>query len=96
MMDRALQAVETKMATAGKAEQFEILKPWLVGDTEKLSQAGAAANLNLRPGAVKVAIHRLRGDFRKAVRTEIAHTVGAEGDVNEELQYLIQVLAKSP
>jgi RNA polymerase sigma-70 factor (ECF subfamily) len=43
-------------------------------------------------GAVKVAVHRLRQRFRDAVKGEIAHTVPAESDVDEELRYLLAVL----
>ena len=59
-MDRALAALQREFSEAGKAAQFETLKPWLVGDTPATSQADAARQLDLTEGAVKVTIHRLR------------------------------------
>jgi RNA polymerase sigma-70 factor (ECF subfamily) len=47
----------------------------------------------MSPGAVKVAIHRLRQRFRAAVEAEIAQTVQAETDLKAELHYLLQVLS---
>jgi RNA polymerase sigma-70 factor (ECF subfamily) len=88
---RALEAVGGEMRAAGKGAQFETLKPWLSGGATQ-SQAEAAARLGLNEGTVKVTIHRLRQRFREAVKTEIAHTVPAESDIDDELRHLIAVL----
>ncbi len=90
---RALEAVGGELRAAGKGAYFETLKPWLsAGATQP--QAEVAARLGLSEGAVKVAIHRLRQRFREAVKAEIAHTVPAESDIDDELRHLIAVLAK--
>ena len=94
ILDRALTALATEHQAAGKAAQFETLKPWLTGDTENLSQADAARRLDVNEGAVKVAIHRLRKRFRELVKTEIALTVGDGADVQAELNYLLEVLSR--
>jgi RNA polymerase sigma factor (sigma-70 family) len=94
LMDRALSALERELSGLGKAEQFETLKPWLVGETAGLSQVQAAAKLGLNEGAVKVAIHRLRKRFRELVRAELAQTVHQPGEVDEELRYLVEVLSR--
>ena len=44
-------------------------------------------------GAVKVAIHRLREQFRKAVCHEIRQTVTSPEEEAAELRYLIVVLS---
>ena len=49
--------------------------------------------LGVTTGAVKVMIHRLRKTFRAAVEAEIAQTVPATEDIDEELCYLIEVLS---
>ena len=94
ILDRALAALAAEHAAAGKAAQFETLKPWLTGDSEKLSQAEVARQLDLNEGAVKVAIHRLRKRFRELVKAEIAQTVGGGEDVQAELNYLLEVLSR--
>jgi RNA polymerase sigma-70 factor (ECF subfamily) len=92
VMERGLTTVADSFEQAGKAKQFEILKPWLMGDAEGFSQQQAAAELGMTGGAVKVAIHRLRQKFGEAIRREISETVGSEQEVQEELRYLIEVL----
>jgi RNA polymerase sigma-70 factor (ECF subfamily) len=92
VMGRGLDAVRDSFARAGKADHFEVLKPWLIGDVESLSQADAAAGLGIGTGAVKVAIHRMRQKFGEAIRREIAETVDTEEEIAGELRYLIEAL----
>jgi RNA polymerase sigma-70 factor (ECF subfamily) len=93
VLDLALAALAAEHERQGKAEQFQLLKPWLTGDVAGVSQADAAAQLGLREGAVKVAIHRLRKRFRDLVKAEIAQTVSTEQEAREELRYLIEVVS---
>ena len=92
VIQRGLTSVEASFAKGGKEMQFEVLKPWLMGDAEGSSQAEVAAQLGMTPGAAKVAIHRLRHKFGEAIRREIAETVDTDEEVQEELRYLIEVL----
>jgi RNA polymerase sigma-70 factor (ECF subfamily) len=93
VMDRALKAIGDEFLREGKSAHFEALKPWLVGDTPKLSQAQVAAQLSWSESAVKVGVHRLRKRFRESIRGEIAQTVGEGADVDTELRYLVEVLS---
>jgi RNA polymerase sigma-70 factor (ECF subfamily) len=93
VLARALNILATEQSAAGKGEQFNVLKPWLTGDNEHLSQSEAAGQLGLNEGAVKVAIHRLRKQFRELVKAEIAGTVETPAEIQDELRYLIEVLA---
>jgi RNA polymerase sigma-70 factor (ECF subfamily) len=94
VMDRALNALEAEFTAADKAGQFRCLQPWLVGETEALSQADAARQLGLTEGAMKVAIHRLRKRFRELLRAQIAQTVVEGEEVDAEFRYLIEALAQ--
>ncbi len=93
IMARALEALQKEFTAAGKADQFDALKPWLMGEAPSMSQADAARHLGLSEGAVKVVIHRLRKRFRDAVRAEIAQTLRDPSLVDEELRHLIEALA---
>jgi RNA polymerase sigma-70 factor (ECF subfamily) len=93
VMDRALSALELEFRAAGKLEQFQQLKPWLMGERPAGSQAAAARQLGLSEGAVKVAIHRLRRRFGEAVRSEISQTLRDPALIQEELQHLIASLS---
>jgi RNA polymerase sigma factor (sigma-70 family) len=93
VMDRAFNVVSSDFTREGKKDQFDALKPWLVGDTERLSQAEVALQLGWSETAVKVAVHRLRKRFRDAVRTEIVQTLADGADIDDELRYLVLVLS---
>jgi predicted amidophosphoribosyltransferase len=58
------------------------------------AQAEPAAKLGMTESAVKVAIHRLRKKFRDAIRAEIAQTLGEGGAIDDELRYLVEILAR--
>jgi RNA polymerase sigma-70 factor (ECF subfamily) len=92
VMDRALKALAAEMAAAGKQEQFEVLKPWLAGDAECLSQAEAGRKLGMSECAVGVSIHRLRKQFRNLVKGEIFQTIADPAEVQGELNYLVEAL----
>ena len=94
LVDRTVAALATEAEADGKGQQFNVLKPWLLGEVPSLSQADAARELGLSEGAVKVAVHRLRRRFRDLVKAEIAQTVGDPAQVAEELRYLVEVLAQ--
>jgi RNA polymerase sigma-70 factor (ECF subfamily) len=93
VMDQAFNVVSSDFTREGKKDQFDALKPWLVGDTERLSQAEVALHLGWSETAVKVAVHRLRKRFREAVRLEIAQTLADGADIDDELRYLVLVLS---
>lgn len=95
VMARALAVLESEFTAVTKADHFEVLKPWLMGEAPSMSQADAAQRLSLSEGAVKVMIHRLRRRFREAVRTEISQTLRepAPALVDEELRHLIAALS---
>ena len=92
VLDRALAALAAENKTAGKSVQFEVLKPWLTGDTENLSQADAARDLAINEGALKVAIHRMRRRFRELVKQEIGQTLRDPSQIDNELSCLVAAL----
>jgi RNA polymerase sigma-70 factor (ECF subfamily) len=90
LLDRALAVLTTEHQGAGKSAQFEVLKVWLTGDNENISQLEAARQLGMNEGTVKVAIHRLRRQFREVIKMEIGRTVQDPSQVNEELRHLLE------
>lgn len=92
LLDRSYATLAAEWKAAGRLRDFDLLKPWLIGDTESLSQADAARQLGMREGAVKVAIHRLRTRFRQIIRADIAQTVADPTEVTDELRYFARVL----
>ncbi|XOV71581.1 MAG: RNA polymerase sigma factor [Verrucomicrobiota bacterium] len=94
LLDRALRALQTDEEARGGGKPFEILKPWLTGEQGETAQTETAAALGLTANATKVAIHRLRKKFRQQVRNEITQTITQSCNIEEEWEYLKQVLLK--
>jgi len=88
LLDRVLSRLRAEMVRDGKMVQFEHLKTYLVGDLPQLSYAQSATALGMSEGAVKVAVHRLRGRYRDLVRDEITQTVSSPSEVEDELKHL--------
>jgi len=91
---RALGQLEAEFATDGKATHFAALKllfhPPAPGEYEAV-----AAGLGLRPGLMATVVSRLRLRLRlrALVRAEIAHTVATVSEVEEEVRYLVELIA---
>ncbi len=94
LLDMTVRRLEAEYDEAGKGGDFESLKDCLAAQRGEIEYAAIAARLGMAEGAARVAVHRLRKRFRELYRLEIARTLAAEGDVETELRYLAQVLAR--
>ncbi len=92
LLDQVLMRLGDEYRTAGNMGLFEHLKALLTDEPDRLSQAQIANELGMTENAVKQAFHRLRERYRQLLREEIAHTVMAPGDIEDELRHLIAVL----
>ena len=93
LIEAVLAHLRESYAADGRLPVFETLKGFIWGDQTTLFYADVAVPLGLTEGAVKVAVHRLRGRYRELLRAEVAKTVATPGEVEEELRYLIAVLS---
>ena len=90
ILERALARLRQEHVAQGKQALYEALAPALTGD-DSTSHANLAARLGLSPGAVAVALHRLRRRLRELVRYEVLQTVGSAGDLEAEMRHLLTV-----
>jgi DNA-directed RNA polymerase specialized sigma24 family protein len=95
LLARALARVRASYEKGGRAELFDVLKPFIWGAASAGGTEAAAVALGLGEGAARVAVHRLRQRFRETLREEVAATVEDPSAVDGELRYLIRVLARS-
>lgn len=93
VMEQTVARLRQEYIAAGRAELFEELKHFQPGEEAVPSYAEAAVRLGLTESAVKSAIYRLRQRHGDLLREEIAHTVATPAEVDEEIRYLIAVLA---
>jgi RNA polymerase sigma-70 factor (ECF subfamily) len=91
-LDRATARLRREWETAGKAQAFDQLQPYLAGDHQAPPQTEVAAQLGLSEGALRVAVHRMRRRYRELVRDEIAPTVAAEDEIEDEIRHLMIAL----
>jgi RNA polymerase sigma-70 factor (ECF subfamily) len=90
-----MQALREEFRAAGKEADFDVLKAALSAPTDRLRYAEMAVAIQSSEGAVRVAAHRLRKRFRERFRLEVAHTVAAHEDIDEEVRHLVSVLARA-
>ena len=91
----ALNSLRTELQAEGRLALFEELNAFLAGGTVLPSYDDASAQMRLPKATVKTHVHRLRQRYREIVRREIARTVSAPHEVDEELRYLCNVLAEA-
>jgi RNA polymerase sigma-70 factor (ECF subfamily) len=92
VLEQALTRLDAEYRAAGTGPLFDKLKELLVGEEGRPLQAEIATELGMTENAVKQAFHRFRQRYRMLLREEVAHTVLAPGDVEDELRHLISVL----
>ena len=76
-----------------KGTRYAALQPYLANGASR-PHAETAAQLGMSEGAIKVAVHRLREQFRQTLRDEIAATVDNEAEIDEERGFLLAALSR--
>ncbi len=94
LLDRVLNRLRSVYEDSGRGEHFAALQPCLVGSRETQPYSELATRLGMTEGAVKVAVHRLRKEYRETLREEIAQTVSSPAEVDDELRHLFAVLSR--
>jgi RNA polymerase sigma-70 factor (ECF subfamily) len=88
VLEQAMDRLQDEWKRSEKAAQFEALKGYLTPGKESTTYREIAQSLDMKEGAVKVAVHRLRRAYRAQLRAVIAETVATEDDVEEEIRDL--------
>jgi len=91
LLDQVLARLRDEFTREGKERVFDELKAALTG--AKIPYAEIATRLDLKEGAVRTAVHRLRTRYRDLLRAEIAETVASPAEVDAEMQHLFAALA---
>jgi RNA polymerase sigma-70 factor (ECF subfamily) len=91
-LEEVITRLGNEYRAAGNAALFDQLKKLLTDEPDRPSQAEIAEEFGMTENAVKQAFHRLRQRYRELLHEEIAHTVIAPGDIEDELRHLVAVL----
>jgi len=93
LLEQVLARLADELNASGKAKLFEELKIFLSGDEGQMSYAAIAQRVAMSEGTLRVTVHRLRQRYRELLRLEIANTVGAPEEVDDEIRYLFASLS---
>jgi RNA polymerase sigma-70 factor (ECF subfamily) len=92
VMEQALGRLGKEYGTAGNAALFEQLSGFLSREAGPGEYDSAAQPLGMSPGAMAVAVHRLRQRYRECVRFELSQTVTSHEDLELEMKHLFEAL----
>lgn len=92
LLDQVRGRLRDEFTAAGREAHYVVLQPYLTGADDSPSHREVGERLEMSPGAVKVAVHRLRRRFRELLRLEISNTVADEESVDDEIGELFAAL----
>lgn len=93
VLSRALSKVESGYARRGRAEVFEAIKAGLLRPGGISDAPAVAEKLGIPEAQVRLAVYRARQRLAESLRSEVAATVESAADADEEVRYLIGVIA---
>jgi RNA polymerase sigma-70 factor (ECF subfamily) len=93
VLDAAHATLRARAEVAGKAQTFALLGPFLAREPQPGEYDALEPLLALRPGAIAVAVHRLRQQFRDVLREELGAGRIAAAEVDEEMRHLVAALS---
>lgn len=94
LLATVLDDTRRRYAADGRERLFDRLSIFLTADGEGGTHAAAAADLEMTPGAVKVAVHRLRRRYRQALLRRVADTVASPDEIEDEIRILLGSVAR--
>jgi RNA polymerase sigma factor (sigma-70 family) len=92
VMDRAFESLGEEYARRGQAALHQALQAALLAEGEDIDRARLAAQLEMEPGALRVALHRMRKRLRDHIESEVCETLGPEVGVQAEIEDLFDAL----
>jgi RNA polymerase sigma-70 factor (ECF subfamily) len=93
LLEQAAERLKEEYRIAGKAELYQRLQLFESGDKDTPAYAQVAPTLGLSESGLRSAVLRMRRRHRELVREEVAQTVNAPDEVDEEIRYLIRVVS---
>ena len=92
VLDHVMARLGDEYRAAGNIQLFDRLQKSLTDEPDRPSPANTAREFGMTEAAVRQASYRLRQRYRQLLREEIAHTVMAPADIDDELRHLVTVL----
>jgi DNA-directed RNA polymerase specialized sigma24 family protein len=90
----AFKALESGSSATQAA--LPALRPWILADPGETTLKELARSQGRTHAAVRAQLHRLRKEWRQAIRSAVGRTVSHPEDIDDELRHLAQVLSRHP
>lgn len=94
LLERVMELLRAELVAVGKADQFDKLKDFLIGERDGRTYEEVAATLGTTSAAAKMAASRMRRRYRRLLREEIAQTVAGPAEVDQEIRDLFETLGR--
>lgn len=94
VVHNGVERLRQEYETDGKAGLFAELKPYLSRPPDRAAYVSAGQRLGMNAPTVATAVLRLRRRYRDLVRAEVANTVATPAEVDAEIRYLVNLLAR--
>jgi len=91
-IESALRRLKEETAPHGNQELFDVLCGYLAREKRDPTYAEVARRFGLNETAVRSSVYRMRRQYRKLFREEIAKTVGYANELEDEIRHLLAVL----
>lgn len=93
LLQTVLQKLRQDWARKRETRLFDALQPFLTVDKEDMRYDRTAGELGMSEGSLRVAVHRLRKQYRNMLKDEIAQTLSDPSMVEEELRTLMKTFS---
>jgi RNA polymerase sigma-70 factor (ECF subfamily) len=94
LLDRVLERLREEFSAAGLSGKFDQLQPLLLREKAEQTYAVLANRWRTTEAALKMTVSRMRRRYRELFLDEIAQTVSTPEEVDQEVRYLRNVLAR--
>jgi len=95
ILEQSLVSLRRGYEKKGKADLFDALKSHLGWSEGEQSYAQIGKEHEMNEGAIKVAVYRLRKQYKECLQSQIADTIGTndQSQIKEEIEHLFAALA---
>lgn len=93
VVEQALRRLAEECENRGRRRVFDKVSSYLATERNDISYNELSVSLGVPVPLVRRLMRQLRLRYRALIRDEIAQTVGASSEIDDEIQYLCTVLA---
>ncbi|MEZ5302958.1 MAG: sigma factor [Verrucomicrobiales bacterium] len=90
----AMQRLRAEYAARGRAKVLDAILPCIFGTDGLKPYAEAAVSAGMTEPQFKLEVHRLRRRFADRLRDEVAGTLADPADIEDELRYVVKIMAR--